>query len=58
MTQNEHYVAAVRKTFHLQKIAKRLGWSENSPEFYYAYRYSFSGQPHQRGVHLGSPGEP
>ncbi|XP_008701385.2 peroxisomal acyl-coenzyme A oxidase 2 [Ursus maritimus] len=38
MTQNEHYVAAVRKTFHLQKIAKRLGWSENSPEFYYAYR--------------------
>ncbi|XP_002913577.1 peroxisomal acyl-coenzyme A oxidase 2 isoform X2 [Ailuropoda melanoleuca] len=38
MTQNEHYVAAVRKTFHLQIIAKRLGWSENSPEFYYAYR--------------------
>ncbi|XP_032179694.1 peroxisomal acyl-coenzyme A oxidase 2 isoform X2 [Mustela erminea] len=38
MTQNERYVAAVQKRFHLQIIAKRLGWSENSPEFYYAYR--------------------
>lgn len=58
MTQNERYVAAVQKKFHLQITAKRLGWSENSPEFYYAYRYSLPGQPHQRGIHLGSLGKP
>lgn len=38
MTQNERYVAAIQKRFHFQIIAKRLGWLENSPEFYYAYR--------------------
>nr|XP_054360633.1 peroxisomal acyl-coenzyme A oxidase 2 isoform X3 [Mirounga angustirostris] len=38
MTQNERYVAAVQRKFHLQITAKRLGWSENSPEFYYVYR--------------------
>lgn len=38
MTPNERYVAAVRKKFHLQMIAKRHGWLENSPEFYCAYR--------------------
>lgn len=58
MTQNERYEAAVKRKFHLQTIAKRQGWSEDSPELYYSYRYSLPGQPHQRGVHLGSPGKP
>lgn len=49
MNQNERYVAAVQKRFHFQIIAKRLGWSENSPEFYYAYRYSLPGQPLSQG---------
>ncbi|XP_029774619.1 peroxisomal acyl-coenzyme A oxidase 2 isoform X2 [Suricata suricatta] len=38
MTQNECYEAAVRRKFHVQIIAKRLGWLDNSPELYYAYR--------------------
>lgn len=38
MTQNEHYEAAVRKTFHIQMIAQRLGWAKDSLELRYAYR--------------------
>nr|XP_060487407.1 peroxisomal acyl-coenzyme A oxidase 2 [Panthera onca]XP_060487408.1 peroxisomal acyl-coenzyme A oxidase 2 [Panthera onca]XP_060487409.1 peroxisomal acyl-coenzyme A oxidase 2 [Panthera onca] len=38
MTQNECYEAAVQRKFHIQTIAKCLGWSENSPELFYAYR--------------------
>ncbi|VFV17557.1 peroxisomal acyl-coenzyme a oxidase 2 [Lynx pardinus] len=38
MTQNECYEAAIQRKFHIQTIAKCLGWSENSPEFFYAYR--------------------
>ncbi|XP_008056715.1 peroxisomal acyl-coenzyme A oxidase 2 [Carlito syrichta] len=38
MTQNERYQAAVKKTFHLQMIAQRLGWLEGGRELDYAYR--------------------
>lgn len=58
MTQNEHYEAGVKKKFHLQMLAQRLGWPEDSQELRYAYRYSLQGQPHQRGIHLGSPTAP
>ncbi|KAK2505462.1 hypothetical protein MC885_017698 [Smutsia gigantea] len=37
MTQNEQYEAAVRKRFHIQMIAQRLGWTEDSLELRYAY---------------------
>ncbi|KAB1264350.1 Peroxisomal acyl-coenzyme A oxidase 2 [Camelus dromedarius] len=30
MTQNEHYEAALKKKFHIQMLAQRLGWSEDS----------------------------
>lgn len=53
MTQNEHYEAAVRKTFHIQMIAQRLGWAKDSLELRYAYRCSLPRQPPQREVHLG-----
>ncbi|XP_045386683.1 LOW QUALITY PROTEIN: peroxisomal acyl-coenzyme A oxidase 2 [Lemur catta] len=36
MTQNERYEAAVRKTFHIQMLIERLGWSEK--ESVYAHR--------------------
>ncbi|KAB1264348.1 Peroxisomal acyl-coenzyme A oxidase 2 [Camelus dromedarius] len=42
MTQNEHYEAALKKKFHIQMLAQRLGWSEDSRELGYAYR-SLSG---------------
>ncbi|KAL6084014.1 hypothetical protein STEG23_002533, partial [Scotinomys teguina] len=38
MTQDEQYEAAVRKRFHLEILARRLGWSEGSPERSYANR--------------------
>ncbi|KAL0600964.1 Peroxisomal acyl-coenzyme A oxidase 2 [Plecturocebus cupreus] len=38
MTQNERYKAAMRRTFHTQLIARRLGWLEDSRELGYAYR--------------------
>ncbi|OBS68328.1 hypothetical protein A6R68_03136 [Neotoma lepida] len=38
MTQNEQYEAAVQKRFHLEMLARRLGWSEGSPEHNYAER--------------------
>lgn len=49
MTQDEQYEAAVQKRFHLEMLARRLGWSEGSPERSYADRCSL-GQPHQRGL--------
>nr|XP_015091890.1 peroxisomal acyl-coenzyme A oxidase 2 isoform X2 [Vicugna pacos] len=42
MTQNERYEAACKKKFHIQMLAQRLGWSEDSRELGYAYR-SLSG---------------
>eukprot|EP00069_Balaena_mysticetus_P007714 bmy_19372T0 len=36
MTQNERYEAAIKKKFHIQMLAQRLGWSEDSRELYYA----------------------
>ncbi|XP_037655126.1 peroxisomal acyl-coenzyme A oxidase 2 [Choloepus didactylus] len=38
LTQNESYETAIQKKVHIQKIAQRLGWSENGPEMKYAYR--------------------
>lgn len=38
MSQNEHYEAGVKKKFHLQRVAQRLGWLEDSRELHYAYR--------------------
>ncbi|XP_045434955.1 peroxisomal acyl-coenzyme A oxidase 2 [Pipistrellus kuhlii] len=38
MSQNEHYEAGVKKKFHLQMLARRLGWSEGSRELRYAFR--------------------
>ncbi|XP_066207081.1 peroxisomal acyl-coenzyme A oxidase 2 isoform X2 [Saccopteryx leptura] len=38
MTQNERYEAAVKKKFHIQMIAQRLGWLEDSLELQYTYR--------------------
>ncbi|XP_004419928.1 PREDICTED: peroxisomal acyl-coenzyme A oxidase 2 isoform X1 [Ceratotherium simum simum] len=38
LTQNECYEAAVQKKFHYQMTAQRLGWAEDGPELYYAYR--------------------
>ncbi|XP_005868481.1 PREDICTED: peroxisomal acyl-coenzyme A oxidase 2 [Myotis brandtii] len=38
MSQNERYEAGVKKKFHLHMIAQRLGWSEQSREFRYAFR--------------------
>lgn len=58
MSQNERYEASIQKKFHIQKIAERLGWLEDSPELHYASRCLFPGQPHQRGSHLGSPRTP
>lgn len=58
MTQNERYEAAIKKKFHIQMLAQRLGWSEDSHELYYANRCSHPGQPHQRGIHLGPPRKP
>lgn len=58
MSQNERYEASIQKKFHIQKIAERLGWLEDSPELHYASRCSFPGQPHQRGIHLGYPRTP
>ncbi|XP_066899890.1 peroxisomal acyl-coenzyme A oxidase 2 isoform X2 [Kogia breviceps] len=42
MTQNERYEAAIKKKFHIQMLAQRLGWSEDSRELHYAIR-SLSG---------------
>ena len=47
MTQYECYEAALKKKFHIQMIAQRLGWLEDSRELRYAYRCS-----------LGSPRAP
>ncbi|XP_005387343.1 PREDICTED: peroxisomal acyl-coenzyme A oxidase 2 [Chinchilla lanigera] len=38
MTQSERYEAAVRKTFLMHKMARRLGWPEDGLEFAYASR--------------------
>ncbi|XP_071078371.1 peroxisomal acyl-coenzyme A oxidase 2 isoform X2 [Desmodus rotundus] len=38
MTQYECYEAALKKKFHIQMIAQRLGWLEDSRELRYAYR--------------------
>ncbi|XP_019579683.2 peroxisomal acyl-coenzyme A oxidase 2 [Rhinolophus sinicus] len=38
MSQNERYEASIQKKFHIQKIAERLGWLEDSPELHYASR--------------------
>lgn len=55
MTQNERYEAAFKKTFYIQMLAQRLGWSQDSHELHYAQRFSHPGKPCQRGLHLGSP---
>lgn len=55
MTQYECYEAALKKKFHIQMIAQRLGWLEDSRELRYAYRCSLGSprapQPHE----LSSP---
>nr|XP_034354854.1 peroxisomal acyl-coenzyme A oxidase 2 isoform X2 [Arvicanthis niloticus] len=38
MTQDELYEDAVQKKFHLEKLARSLGWSEDGPERLYAHR--------------------
>ncbi|XP_008258697.1 peroxisomal acyl-coenzyme A oxidase 2 isoform X1 [Oryctolagus cuniculus] len=38
MSQNELYEAATRKRYHLQKIAQRMGWTEEGRELEYAHR--------------------
>lgn len=38
MTQNEHYETALRKRYHVQMIAQRLGWLADGCELDYAYR--------------------
>ncbi|MEJ1276738.1 acyl-Coenzyme A oxidase 2 branched chain [Cricetulus griseus] len=38
MTQDEQYEAAIQKKFHLEILARHLGWSEGSPERSYAER--------------------
>nr|XP_004669134.2 peroxisomal acyl-coenzyme A oxidase 2 [Jaculus jaculus] len=38
MTQNELYEAAVRRRFHLEMVARRLGWPKDGRERDYAYR--------------------
>lgn len=38
MTQDQLYEAAVQKAFHLEMLAQRLGWSEDSLERTYAKR--------------------
>nr|KAF6473068.1 acyl-CoA oxidase 2 [Rousettus aegyptiacus] len=38
MSQNERYEASVQKRFHVQMLAQRLGWLENSCELQFAYR--------------------
>uniref|UniRef100_A0A8D2DD69 Acyl-coenzyme A oxidase n=1 Tax=Sciurus vulgaris TaxID=55149 RepID=A0A8D2DD69_SCIVU len=38
MTQNERYENALRKRFHIQTIAQRLGWLPDGSELTYAYR--------------------
>uniref|UniRef100_A0A2K5S8M3 Acyl-coenzyme A oxidase n=1 Tax=Cebus imitator TaxID=2715852 RepID=A0A2K5S8M3_CEBIM len=38
MTQNERYKAAMRRAFHIQLIAQRLGWLADGRELGYAYR--------------------
>ena len=58
MTQYECYEAALKKKFHIQMIAQRLGWLEDSRELRYAYRCSLQGQPRQTGVHWDHPEPP
>ncbi|XP_050017066.1 peroxisomal acyl-coenzyme A oxidase 2 isoform X2 [Alexandromys fortis] len=38
LSQDQLYEAAVQKTFHLEMLARHLGWSEDSPERSYANR--------------------
>ncbi|KAM5314019.1 peroxisomal acyl-coenzyme A oxidase 2 isoform 1-T2 [Glossophaga mutica] len=38
MNQYERYEAAIKKKFHIQMIAQRLGWLEESRELRYAFR--------------------
>ncbi|CAO2637669.1 Peroxisomal acyl-coenzyme A oxidase 2 [Lemmus lemmus] len=38
MSPDELYEAGVQKTFHLEMLARHLGWSEDSPERSYANR--------------------
>ncbi|XP_006917564.2 peroxisomal acyl-coenzyme A oxidase 2 [Pteropus alecto] len=38
MSQRERYEAGVRRRFHVQMLAQRLGWLENGCELHYAYR--------------------
>ncbi|XP_027807116.2 peroxisomal acyl-coenzyme A oxidase 2 [Marmota flaviventris] len=38
MTQNEHYETALRKRYHIQMIAQRLGWPADGCELAYAFR--------------------
>ncbi|XP_021586436.2 peroxisomal acyl-coenzyme A oxidase 2 isoform X1 [Ictidomys tridecemlineatus] len=38
MTQNEHYETALRKRYHIQMIAQRLGWLADGCELAYAFR--------------------
>lgn len=48
MSQDQLYEAAVQKTFHLEMLARHLGWSEDSPERSYANRCSSSVAPPER----------
>lgn len=38
LNQDQLYEAGVQKTFHLEMLARRLGWSEDGPERNYANR--------------------
>ncbi|XP_075406084.1 peroxisomal acyl-coenzyme A oxidase 2 [Tenrec ecaudatus] len=38
MSQNERYENAIRKTVHINMIARRLGWLEDGPELIYVHR--------------------
>ncbi|KAH0502812.1 Peroxisomal acyl-coenzyme A oxidase 2 [Microtus ochrogaster] len=38
LSQDQLYEAAVQKTFHLEMLARHLGWSEDGPERSYANR--------------------
>lgn len=40
MNQYERYEAAVKRKFHIQMTAQRLGWLEDSRELHYAFRCS------------------
>lgn len=55
LSQDQLYEAAVQKTFHLEMLARHLGWSEDSPERSYANRCSSRVDPSTREACLQPP---